>query len=146
MPVATEPAGQASQGVGPEHEFLFSLSIMFPELCWEDESLCYFVHQHIIPPSPDLPFPGHLDFLPDLYIRSDEDSCIRPAMQATAYLSLSYFSKSTLLHIKARGAYLAALNSVNRAMHSEESVGRDETLSAVMLLSLFEVSFKSLIF
>ncbi|RYC78549.1 hypothetical protein BFJ63_vAg18576 [Fusarium oxysporum f. sp. narcissi] len=148
-PVVIAPAGEASPASaltstnpssagGPEHEFLFSLSFISPELCWEDESLCYFVHQHIIPSSPDLPFPGHLDFLPDLYIGSDEDSCIRPAMQATAYLSFSYFSKSTSLRIKARGAYLAALNSVNRAMHSGECVEMDETLSAIMLLSLFE--------
>lgn len=116
-----------------------ALPLMVPEPCWEEESLCYFVQQHVIPASSDVSLPGHLDFLPSLYINSADDSCIRPAIQATAYLSLSNLSKSSSLQIRARGAYLAALNAVNRAIHSADSV-KDETLAAVMLLSLFEVS------
>lgn len=129
------PALESTPGSG---FMLFPLNSTI-QVSWEDESICYFIDQHVLPSSEHSPVLGHLDFIPSLYIGSAADSCIRPAVQAVSYLSLFQFSKSSSLYAKAYVAHLAALRSLNQALRVPESTKQNETLAAVMLLSLFEV-------
>lgn len=111
-----------------------------PQPAWEDECIVYFLQEHCVAPEPSVSF-GHLDFLLDMYISCPGNSCLRPATLAAAYLSLSRHYKSTTLFFEGRKYYGAALRSVNMALSSPQEWRQDEWLTAIMLLSLFEVLF-----
>ncbi|OAA47116.1 hypothetical protein NOR_02752 [Metarhizium rileyi] len=104
---------------------------------WDDESVCYFLDEFCIPPSPGI-FPGYLDFLQDLVAASPPNSALRPASLASACLSLSRRSKSAYLYTRACEYYGKALRILNKSLNESSSAVRDETIATVMLLNLFE--------
>ncbi|KAF5011615.1 hypothetical protein FDECE_2278 [Fusarium decemcellulare] len=108
-----------------------------PQPSFEDESVSFFVQEHCVNPGPGV-FRGHLDFLPDMYRSSSNDSCLRPALLAAAYISLSRHYKSSTLYVTARNHYGAALRAVNRDLSAKSNTLKDETLVSLMFLGMIE--------
>lgn len=104
----------------------------------EERALAFFFHENYVAPEPGVSS-GHLDFLLELYDSCCHTSCLRPSTLAAAYLSLSRHHRSTALYLEARKRYGQALRSVHSSL-SKRDERKDVMLSAIMLLSLIEVS------
>ncbi|KAF3150400.1 hypothetical protein TWF594_009045 [Orbilia oligospora] len=104
----------------------------------EDTALAFFVDQHVLKSRLNPLGTGHLEFLPDLYTAAANTSCLKSAVLATAYLSLFNHTGLPCLDIMARTVRSCALRTVHAAIQSYESAATDETLVAIMLLSLFD--------
>ncbi|KAJ9208907.1 transcriptional regulator family: Fungal Specific TF [Paecilomyces variotii] len=111
---------------------------------WEERALCHFFDQYTVISDPEQHF-HHLGFLPGLYALSKQNanvdracSSLRWAVEATALSSLANRMRIPPLVVKARQVHGNALRSVNAALRSPSTAVRDETLAAVVLLSLFE--------
>ncbi|KAH8660042.1 hypothetical protein BX600DRAFT_467122 [Xylariales sp. PMI_506] len=109
---------------------------LLPDPSWESESLGYFLRQYVLLETGDCP--GHLVFLPELYLSSDDASHTRPALKAVAYLSLFKYARTTQLEIKARDWYRRALASVRCRIEANNCDTSDDLIAAVMLLGLYE--------
>jgi hypothetical protein len=114
------------------------LSLRQPRPAWDDESLCYFVHEFSFAPKPDL-CSGHLEFLQGLLESSPETSPIRPATLASCYLSLSRRYKSSDLYVQARKYYGTALKCIRAILSEPHESWQQEIIAAIMLLHMFEV-------
>ncbi|KAL2845311.1 hypothetical protein BJY01DRAFT_247784 [Aspergillus pseudoustus] len=113
------------------------LSLRQPRPVWDDESVCYFVHEFSFAPKPDL-CSGHLEFLQGLLESSCETSPLRPATLASSYLSLSRHYKSPELYVQARKHYGTALQSIRTILSKPLESWQEEILAAIMLLHMFE--------
>ncbi|KAK6336852.1 hypothetical protein TWF718_009640 [Orbilia javanica] len=105
---------------------------------WENVALAFFIDQHVLKSRLCPLGTGHLEFLPDLYNAVADTSCLKSAVLATAYLSFFNHTGSPCLDIMARSARSCALRTVYTALQSPDSAAKDETLVAIMLLSLFD--------
>lgn len=109
-----------------------------PHLSLEERALAFFFHENYVAPEPGVSS-GHLGFLLELYHSSRQTSCLRPSTLAASYLSLSRHHTSPALYLEARKHYGQALRSVHSSL-SKRDERKDVMLSAIMLLSLVEVS------
>ncbi|KAL3482911.1 hypothetical protein BJX62DRAFT_245416 [Aspergillus germanicus] len=112
-------------------------SLRQPRVAWDDESICYFVHEFSFAPKPDV-CSGHLEFLQGLLESSPETSPLRPATLASSYLSLSRRYKSSELYVEARKYYGAALQSIRTNLSKPLGSWQQEIVAAIMLLHMFE--------
>ncbi|KAL3440840.1 hypothetical protein BJX65DRAFT_314421 [Aspergillus insuetus] len=113
------------------------LRLRQPRLTWDDESICYFVHEFSFAAKPDL-CSGHLEFLQDLLESSPETSPLRPATLASSYLSLSRRYKSSELYVQARKYYGTALQSIRNILSKPLGSWQQEIVAAIMLVHMFE--------
>lgn len=119
-----------------------SLSLIpIADATWEDRAICYFFDQYIVK-SDNEDGVGHLDYLPLLYSQIDQQkstsSCLRWAVDATAFMTLANVSRAPQLMMKARRGYGKALSSLREALASPTEALKDETFASVVILSLFE--------
>ncbi|KAJ6090471.1 hypothetical protein N7486_009286 [Penicillium sp. IBT 16267x] len=119
-----------------------SLSLIpIADATWEHRAICYFFDQYIIKPDMEDGM-GHLDYLPSLYSQIDQQkstsSCLRWAVDATAFMTLANVSRAPQLMMKARRGYGKALSSLREALASPTEALKDETFASVVILSLFE--------
>ncbi|KAF4628368.1 hypothetical protein G7Y89_g9781 [Cudoniella acicularis] len=101
-----------------------------------EQALSLFFHQYV--GLSDSETPGMNEFLPQFYDQSLPNSCLRHCVAATAYASLANQSKSPAINHKAWESYGRALASVNAALADPVESLKDETLSALFILSMFE--------
>ena len=113
---------------------------------WEDRASCFFFDQYILDPDDEYGR-GHLEYVPELYTRSQEASifgetpssaCLRWAVDATGLMTLAQRGHALPLMVRARQTYGKALRSLQAALASAEQAVRDETFAAVMILSVYE--------
>lgn len=95
-----------------------------------------FFHQYVAPS--DGVTPGMNEFLPLFYQQAEPNSCLKHCVAATAYASFANQSKSTVISRKAWESYGKALSSVNAALADPIESLKDETLSALFVLGMFE--------
>lgn len=90
------------------------------------------------------PHSGMMTFLPQMYAHSDQDSCLRLAIDANAHATatrqLRVFDNMPL----ARTKHVAALTAVRNALSQDTSAAQDSTLCCLYLLTLFEVGMITL--
>jgi hypothetical protein len=84
--------------------------------------------------------PGWLNFVPDLYIRSSEHSMLRHAVQSVAYASLAQKTARQDISTIAISYYRSSLLMVNQALSDHETSISEVTMTAVILLGLYEAS------
>lgn len=107
--------------------------------CCEDECIQFFLKQHILPSRPGC-HPGHMEFLGDLRVELDQDTCLKPALQSVSYLAMYYHTKSRELQLRAHEAHGSALRTVSRDLGSLTPSKVVHSLAAIMLLGVFDVS------
>ncbi|OJJ30222.1 hypothetical protein ASPWEDRAFT_702358 [Aspergillus wentii DTO 134E9] len=128
---------------------LINVSVSVPrylfDSTWEDRSHCYFLDQFTLPQEID-GSPGPLDSVPTLYTfcQRGEDtsgaplSCLQSALDAVAFATLANQANVPSLAIHAKKKYGQALRDLNKALSSVETAVRDETMGAIVMLTLFE--------
>lgn len=89
--------------------------------------------------------PGFLNFLPSLYLKATEKSLLRIAVFATAYANLAQKTERPDITIKALSYYRRALQIVNTVLSENLETTSDSTMTAVMLLGLYEVNMLSIL-
>ncbi|KAJ5914228.1 hypothetical protein N7504_003111 [Penicillium tannophilum] len=134
--------GDADRHAGSPSSTNTSLSLIpIADATWEDRAICYFFDQYIVK-SDNEDGVGHLDYLPLLYSQIDQQkstsSCLRWAVDATAFMTLANVSRAPHLMMKARRGYGKALSSLREALASPTEALKDETFASVVILSLFE--------
>ncbi|KAJ5923922.1 transcriptional regulator family: Fungal Specific TF [Penicillium verhagenii] len=115
--------------------------IPIADATWEQRAICYFFDQYTMQPQFEDGM-GHLDFLPSLYSQVNQEtstsSCLRWAVDATAFMTLANVSRAPQLIMKARRGYGKALSSLRAALNSPTEALKDETFASVVILSVFE--------
>ena len=108
-------------------------------LSWEDRSVNLFFRNFTLAEN-EHGSPGYLNFLPGMYQASEKDSGLKLAVQAASYAAMASRSNISWLEEKARSIYGKALTSVNQLLRKDEEAIKDDTIVAVLLLVVFEVS------
>lgn len=103
-----------------------------------DRSLGLFFAGYVINPTVD-GFPGHLDFIYDLWLEESSTLSVIAAIQAVSLAHLSNRYGAPQLTIKARQEYVKALKLTNTMLKGPMEALKDCTLVAIWLLGLFEV-------
>lgn len=89
------------------------------------------------------PHSGHMSYLIPL-VSDPQSSAINAALNAVGMAALSNIRMSPRMMLKARREYTTALSQTNHALRDPVLSKRDDTLAAVVLLGMFEVSDLSL--
>jgi hypothetical protein len=105
----------------------------------DEQAKCHFISHFVLMPDQGHTV-GHMDFLPPLLDQLDPDSHMHHAFKAC---SLAFLNNrggmSPRLWQSALNQYTLALAKTNAALRNEETQLSDATLSAVLLLGMFEV-------
>ena len=105
-----------------------------------EQALCQLFHDYVLQPIPTLS-PGWLSGLPDLFAKAEKDSILKHAVQAAAYVN--YGQKSTnaaSLPFEAVQHNLTAIRMIKSALTSPQPHITDDTMTAILVLVLYEVS------
>ena len=106
---------------------------------WEQLAVPFFFANHTILAARGRP--GHLDFIPELYGKSGPSGeCFEQALLAVSAGYLARCRHEAVLNAKAMLSYGKALSSLRLALSDEKSTQQDGTITAMLLLSRFEVS------
>lgn len=106
---------------------------------WEDRSVNLFFRNFTLAGNKN-GSPGYFAFLPEMYQASQIGSGLSLAIQAASYAAMANRSNLFWLEEKARSMYGQALTSVNQLLRRSEEATKDDTIVAVLLLVVFEVS------
>lgn len=124
-----------------QHDLVFrSMQISPPmEQSWEQLAIPFFFANHTIPAARGRP--GHLDFIPELYKDSgSSEDCFQQALLAVSAGHLARSRHDAVLNEIARLSYGRALSSLRLALSDERSAQQNDIVTAMLLLSRFEVS------
>ena len=124
-----------------QHDLVFrSMQIQPPmEQSWEQLVIPFFFANHTIAAARGRP--GHLDFIPELYGKSGSSGdCFQEALLAVSAGHLARYRHDAVLNERARLLYGKALSSLRLALSDERSAQQNGIVTAMLLLSRFEVS------
>ena len=107
----------------------------------EDQGTGFFFHNYIIESSKDSR--GHLDYLP-LPSQIHRNSTLSIAVASIGMAALSNVRNDPNIMAKARLKYMSALRLTNATLRDPIQAREDQTLTAVILLSMFEVSLTTI--
>ncbi|KAH6705157.1 hypothetical protein BKA61DRAFT_739588, partial [Leptodontidium sp. MPI-SDFR-AT-0119] len=82
--------------------------------------------------------PGYLNYLPQLYGRSTKNSLLPVALLAAAYANMAQKFDRQDIAIKAMSHYRKALRVANAVLSNNLETTSDTTMTAIMLLGLYE--------
>lgn len=92
------------------------------------------------------PCGGHMSYLLPLMKDSRNSPVLTTALAAVGLAALSNIRLSPRMMLQARKEYTTALSQTNHALRDHVLSKRDDTLAAVVLLGMFEVSLELLFF
>ena len=103
----------------------------------EGQASTFFFYNYVLDESPSNP--GYMKFLPGMYNSSAAGSALSQMVISLGMAGLANATKSPEIMIAAVARYNSALRLVSTAIQSLEEAKKDETLTIVILLGLFEV-------
>jgi len=101
----------------------------------EDQATAFFVTNYVMNSSG--PTSGYLDYVSTI-CNPSEDIGLLAAMKAVGIAGIAHSVQEPALLNVARGHYLKAIQGTNAALKSPTMVKRDSTLTAIMILSIYE--------
>ena len=104
----------------------------------EDNATAFFITNYVI--KCDGPVRGHLDYISAI-CDPNEDGNLNPliaAMKAVGIAGVAHTAKAPSLLKNARYLYMKAIQGTNAALKSPTLVKKDSTLTAIMILSIYE--------
>jgi len=116
----------------------YSTNLVEPKTKTDLQVVPLFFHDFVIASRNDSPF-GWLEFLPGLFKQVSDDSALYQAVYAAAYANIAQKRDSLELHYEAIGYYSKALRLVNASLAQPSLASRDVTMTAVVLLGIYEV-------
>jgi hypothetical protein len=106
----------------------------------EDQAAPFFFSNYVF--NEDVPA-GHFRCLPLIFSqRHGNSECLTAVLEAIGSAGLARVRMSHELNSKARFKYSVALSTINAALRDPLKAVQDETLTAVILLGLYEVCIK----
>ena len=96
-------------------------------------SICYFMHQMVIPV-------GWFPLLPKLYQQSERGGCLKWAVDTASMFLYANRTGNDQLLVRARTLYSSALNATNIAISNPLERLKDETFCAIPVLNIIDVS------
>ena len=109
----------------------------------EEQAKCFFFQNYVLEDC--RASRGHFDYLPGIYMNLKVQRFLEDAVVALGLAGLANLTKGAKVMLKANIRYTAAVRAVSSALGEVEQVTADQTLIAVMLLSLYEVILSTLI-
>lgn len=107
----------------------------------EQQATCFLLSDYVLISDSPGGRRGHYKFAYNLLTRAEGPSrCLLSAFKAVSFVALASKPGASHLVIEAESHYSKALREVNRAIQDPWQVKRDDTLAAVLLLALYEVS------
>ena len=109
---------------------------------WEQAAVACFFEDFCLPENAVGPCTGYYDFLEDMCTEEmtrSTDSYVLEATKAAACAAFANRHSAETLVVRARRHYGKALTAVNAALNDPVEVVRDEALTAITLLGLYEV-------
>jgi hypothetical protein len=97
-----------------------------------------FFQDYGLTPCSDKRSRGWLNFLPRLYEASPYDPVLQPALFAVAYANIAQKTDSPYFLMKAISYYHVSLEMINKALSDRIIATSDITMTAVLLLGLYE--------
>ena len=107
------------------------------DVSYEQVSLCYFVRRFVSPNGGDS-FPGHLNFLRDLYDQHSPGPLETAALSVAQMAAFNQFG-ATKFRVQSYQNYGNAVRTLQKAILSQEEVADDKVLATVLLLCAFKV-------
>lgn len=105
----------------------------------ESQAICLFMQTFTASGGAEDSEPAHLDFLPRLYLTSQNGSCIREAVTTVSLRNFSNRHHVAHVGVQANIMHGKALRSTNQALANPLQACLDETIATVYLLSLHEL-------
>ena len=106
----------------------------------EDLAVCKFFSTYVFVPRHDESVRGFVDCIPLLFSRAPSESLVSSATSAVALLVVGGDPSRQLERTLSRQMFGKALLMVHRAIEDPKESIKDDTLMAVLLLGLYEVS------
>ena len=106
----------------------------------------FFIRSFVLNDNSSKDSPGHLEFLPRLFLGVSDDSCLEHALTAVALVNLAnhHQLQSATWELQIAQAHDNALRPINEQLAGSKAY-LDETLASVHLMAMFEIlapSFK----
>ena len=111
----------------------------FLDISKKDIAIGLFFKDYVLPGSETNADEGYLDFLPELYAKASDNSCLKWAVSAVAMAHVGNTQRLPDMKQNAARDYNKALKLSMSALVSEEASRMTETLIAVYLLIFYEV-------
>jgi hypothetical protein len=108
---------------------------LFPSA--NEQATCFFFQNFVLEDPCDSR--GQFDYLPRMYQTSKVNKVLEEAVLALGLAGLANRTKASKVMIKANVKYTMAVHAVSSVLSEMEQAKADQTLIAVMLLSLYEV-------
>ncbi len=112
-----------------------------PSEMWDTRAIAYFLHNYSSPPTKD--GPGYLGFLPDLLGNNSSARYVESAVLAAGSASLANITGLAYLERTAEKYYGETLRSISAALKDPFEASSDATLTAIVVLQMYEVSCTS---
>ena len=108
----------------------------------EDQAIAYYSHHHVILPVGVIEAAqGHGKSLPLIWKRSQRDSAFCLAILATSYSAFGKSKENRAVSKASKFMYFQAISVIQKSLQDPVDSCSDETLLAMMVLSLYEVNF-----
>lgn len=134
------PTGLKTQGTISVEGITYHI-LPNPQASIEDQAVAVYLKNVVLQPQSQETLRGFLEYLAPLYNASYTGSPLRLATSAVAMAAMGKRSARarSLLPLSA-AAYGDALKSLNNAIHGIKECQTDETIQAILMLCLYEVS------
>ena len=117
--------------------------ILAPSTSTEAQATCFFFGNYVLG-TEMLNTCGNFQYLSAIYARQSVGVPLRQAVSAIGLAGLSNFWQAPIIMTQARRAYCSALRLVNSGLCNVEEAKSDQTLVAIIMLSCYEASMRSL--
>lgn len=103
-----------------------------------EQATCYFFRNYVLE---DKSTSGSFQYLHDIYGNELIGSALADSIESLGMVGLANFWKTSDFQFHANRKYNSALRLVSSRLRNDEEARADQTLVAVLLLGLYEVSF-----
>ena len=131
----TDPAFSLLSPVQASAGNLLSLELGTPG---EDQATCFFFRNYVLG---DYKYGGgDFQYLPDIYANEEVGLAVSQCIVSLGMVGLSHFWGASHILSQAQAKYNSTLRLVSSLLRNIEDAKSDQTLIAVMLLGLYEVT------
>ncbi len=104
----------------------------------EDQATCFFFHNYVLPD--DVVVQGNYRYLYNVYSNQEIENTLADSITALGLSGLAHFWKSSSIMFTSNITYNRALRNLSTQLRDIKTAKADQTLIAVMMLGLYEVS------
>ncbi|KAF1985816.1 hypothetical protein K402DRAFT_421743 [Aulographum hederae CBS 113979] len=137
--VSVSPISLSNDSKPTQLDFNSSLTILpmlAPSAIELSENRFFF--DYVLQTNRAFPYSGIMDFLPELYRKSSQETCLPEALAAMAKLNLYRRTRNQQLAIQAAESYGHSLQLMKAALQNPETARSNEVLISMYLMGMYE--------